>query len=320
MTALMHDPAETATPRGSVAPEDRLARRPRSRPRTKRKLIGTVAWYVAVVLISVITVAPLIWTLSTSLKPAGEILSGALALIPASPTLDNYLKVFQDVPFGRYFVNSLILGVGGAATNVFFGSLGGYALAKLRFRGRAGVFALFLSSLMIPGIVTMIPTFLILRHFPLVGGNDLLGQGGLGLLNTYAAVIVPGAAGAFAVFFMKQFFETLPDELGEAARIDGASEFRIFAQIYFPLAKAGMAVLAILSFQAGWNNFLWPLIVLNNPEMMTVQVGLSSFVNNYETAFGPLMAGTIVASLPVLLIFVIAQRYIIEGVAHVGSK
>jgi multiple sugar transport system permease protein len=290
------------------------------RRRSTRATVGAVAWYVGVSLLAVITVAPLVWTLATAFKPASEILSGALSLVPDAPTFDNFVRVFQDVPFARYFANSLVLGVGGALTNVFFGGLGGYALAKLRFRGRAGVFALFLSSLMIPGIVTMIPTFLILRHFPLAGGNDLLGQGGLGMLNTYAAVIVPGAAGAFAVFFMKQFFETLPDELGEAARIDGASEFRIFAQVYFPLARAGLAVLGILSFQAGWNNFLWPLIVLNDPSMMTVQVGLSSFVNNYETAFGPLMAGTVVASLPVLAVFLVAQRWIIEGVAHVGAK
>ena len=307
------------TPTGPARPTD-PASIPRRRRSSTRSLIGNVVWYVAVVVLSVITIAPLVWTLSTSLKPASEILAGALNLIPASPTIENYLSVFEDVPFGRYFVNSLILGIGGAVTNVFFGGLGGYALAKLKFRGRSGVFAVFLASLMIPSIVTMIPTFLILRGFPLFGGNDILGQGGLGLLNTYAAVIVPYAAGAFAVFFMKQFFETIPDELGEAARIDGASEFRIFAQIYFPLARAGMAVLGILSFQAGWNNFLWPLIVLNNPDMMTVQVGLSSFVNNYETAFGPLMAGTVVASLPVLIIFIVAQRYIIEGVAHVGNK
>jgi multiple sugar transport system permease protein len=228
--------------------------------------------------------------------------------------------VFEEVPFGRYFVNSLVLGLGGAATNIFFGALGGYALAKLRFKGRAAVFGVFLSSLMIPGIITMIPSFLILRGIPFAGGNDVLGQGGLGLINTYWAVIIPGAAGAFAVFFMKQFFETLPDELGEAARIDGASEFRIFTVIYFPLAKAGLAVLGIISFQAGWNNFLWPLIVLNSQDMMTVQVGLASFVNNYETAYGPLMAGTVIASLPVLLVFLFAQRWIIEGVAHVGTK
>lgn len=293
---------------------------PSRRKPTARKRVASVGWYIGVILISVVTVAPLVWTISTSLKPATEILSGALNLIPANATLDNYLQVFDEVPFGRYFVNSLVLGIGGAATNIFFGALGGYALAKLQFKGRAAVFAVFLSSLMIPGIITMIPSFLILRSIPFAGGNDVFGQSGLGLINTYWAVIIPGAAGAFAVFFMKQFFETLPDELGEAARIDGASEFRIFAIIYFPLAKAGLAVLGIISFQAGWNNFLWPLIVLNSQDMMTVQVGLASFVNNYETAYGPLMAGTVIASLPVLLVFLFAQRYIIEGVAHVGSK
>jgi multiple sugar transport system permease protein len=300
----------------AVAARPAPARRARSRRAAARRAL----WYVATTLISVITVAPLVWTLATAIKPAGEILSGAMTLITDNPTLDNFRQVFADVPFGRYVVNSLVLGVGGALTNVFFGSLGGYALARLRFRGRTAVFSMFLGSLMVPGIVTMIPTFLILRHMPLAGGNDLLGQGGLGLINTYAAVILPGAAGAFAVFYMKQFFETLPDELAEAARIDGAGEFRIFAQVYLPLARPGMAVLGILSFQAGWNTFLWPLIVLNDPQMMTVQVGLSSFVNAYDTAAGPLMAGAVVASLPVLLVFLLAQRYIIEGVAHVGIK
>ncbi|PJJ73634.1 multiple sugar transport system permease protein [Diaminobutyricimonas aerilata] len=291
----------------------------RKRARQRRGALRFI-WYIAVILVSLVTVTPLIWTIATSLKPAGEVLSGALDLLPSTPTLENYVTALTTVPFGRYFFNSMVLSVGGALTNLFFGSLGGYALARLRFRGRNAVFAVFVSSLMIPGIVTMIPSFLVLRHFPFVGGNDVLGQGGIGFINTYWAVIIPGAAGAFAVFFMKQFFESLPAELGEAARIDGASEFRIFAQVYLPLAKAGLAVLAILSFQAGWNNFVWPLIVLNDQSMMTVQVGLAAFVNNYETSYGPLMAGTIVASLPVLLLFVFAQRYIIEGIAHVGSK
>jgi len=285
-----------------------------------RRSLRRASWYVAVSVISLATVAPLLWTLATSFKPPAEILSGALNLIPKAPTFGNYTQALTTVPFVRYILNSLIIGVGGAVANMLFGALAGYALAKLRFRGRKIVFGAFLASLMIPGIVTMVPTFLILRHFPLVGGNDIVGNGGLGLLNTYWAVIVPGAAGAFAVFFMKQFFESLPDEYGQAARIDGASEFRIFAQVYFPLAKAGLAVLGILSFQAGWNNFLWPLIVLNDPKMMTVQVGLSSFVNDYATNYGPLMAGTIISSLPVLLIFIVAQRYIIEGIAHVGTK
>jgi multiple sugar transport system permease protein len=307
----------TTTP---TATTGATATRTGRRPGTTRRQVKSVAWWVGVVLVSIITIAPLVWTLATSLKPAGEILSSSLSLIPKSPTIENYVNAVTTVPYGRYFVNSLVIGVGGAVANLFFGSLAGYALAKLRFAGRQAVFITFISSLMVPSIVTMIPTFLVLRHFPFLGGNDISGNGGLGLINTFWAVIIPGAAGAFAVFFMKQFFETLPDELGEAARIDGAGEFRIFALIYFPLTRAGLAVLGLLSFQAGWNNFLWPLIVLNDPKMMTVQVGLAGFVNNYTTNYGPLMAGTVITMIPVLVVFIVAQRWIIEGIAHAGGK
>lgn len=305
----------TATSRTATSRALRTNRR-----RTPRRVVAKVAWYIGVVLVSFCTVMPLVWTISTSLKPAGEILSGYLALIPQSPTFQNYLTVFEQTPFARYLMNSLLLALVGTVTNVFFGGLGGYALAKFRFRGRRIVFGGFLASMMIPAIVTMIPTFLVLRYFPLVGGNDLLGQGGAGFINTYWAVIIPFAAGPFAVFFMKQVFESLPDELGEAARVDGASEFRIFLQVYAPMATAGMAVLGVLTFQAGWNSFLWPLIVLNDPSLLTVQVGLSSFISDHQTDYGPLMAGTIVSTIPVLAVFVFAQRYIIQGVAHTASK
>ena len=288
--------------------------------RDVRRIIGSAAWWVAVCLISVMTVAPLLWTLATSFKPAGEILRNTLSFIPKSPTFDNYRQVFTTVPFARYFVNTLIVAFGGVVCNLFLGSMAGYALAKLEFRGRHAVFLVYLASMMIPNIVTMIPTFLVLRHIPLVGGNNLTGNGGMGLINTYWAVILPGAAGAFAVFFMKQFFESIPDELGEAARVDGADEFQIFLRIYLPLAKSGLAVLGLLTFQSGWNNFLWPLIVLNDPKMMTVQVGLAGFTNNYSTDYGPLMAGTVVTMLPVLLLFLFSQRWIVEGVAHTGGK
>ena len=284
------------------------------------KIIGRILWWIAVVAIAFSTVMPLVWTLATSFKPASEALSNYLSLLPKAPTLDNYRRVFEETPFARYLFNSAFLALAGCATNLFFGALGGYALAKLRFRGRKIVFGGFLASMMVPGIVTMVPAFLVLRYWPLAGGNDLLGQGGFGFINTYWAVILPGAAGPFAVFFMKQFFEGLPDELGEAARIDGASEFRIFASVYLPLTGAGLAVLGVLTFQAGWNSFLWPLIVLNDPTMLTVQVALSTFVNDKVTDYGPLMAGTVMSSVPVLIIFVLAQRHIIEGVAHLGAS
>lgn len=291
-------------------------------PRDRRigRAIGTVAWYAGAFLIAATTVTPLLWTLATSLKPAGEILANSLSLIPSSPTFDNYVEVFTTVPFGRYILNSTILAIGGVITNVLLGALAGYALAKLVFPGRKAVYATFLASLMIPGVAILIPSFLIMRFFPFAGGNNILGQGGTGFVNTYAAVLVPYAVGAFAVFYMKQFFESLPGDLAEAARVDGAGEFKIFARIYLPLAKPAMAVLGILTFQAGWNSFLWPLIVLNKPEMLTVQVGLAGFVNNYSTNYGPLMAGTILTAVPVLVVFLFAQKWIIQGVANTGIK
>jgi multiple sugar transport system permease protein len=258
--------------------------------------------------------------IATSLKPEGEIYSKSLSLLSENYSLNNYAKVFQTIPFLRYFMNSLILAVTGVITNIFLGSLAGYSYAKMKFKGRKISFAILLSSMMIPGIVTMIPQFLVLKYFPLVGGNNILGQGGSGFINHYSAIVLPGACGAFAVFFMKQFFETLPDDLAEAARVDGCSEFRVFWQIYLPLIKPAAITLGIMTFQAGWNSFMWPMIVLNSKEMMTIQVGLSTFQYQYNTMFGPLMAGTVIATLPTILIFIVAQKYYIQGIAFTGNK
>ncbi|MBC2260363.1 carbohydrate ABC transporter permease [Listeria sp. FSL L7-0091] len=285
-----------------------------------KKMSKSFIWYIAVLLISLVTVFPLIWTVSTSFKPTSEILSNGMNLIPKMFTWDNYKDVFSTTPFARYLVNSLILALGGVLTNLFFGSLAGYAFAKLPFKGKKGLFMTFLGSMMIPAVVTMIPSFLVLKNFPLMGGNDITGHGGMGFINTYWAILIPGAAGAFSIFFMKQFFETLPDELSEAARIDGCSEFKIFWKIYMPLAKTALATLGIMTFQAGWNQFMWPLIVLNSQKMMTVQVGLASFQYNESANYGALMAGTIVSTIPVLFVFIFAQKYFVEGIAHNGGK
>ena len=285
-----------------------------------KKTIGNILWYLAVILIAMITTYPLIWTLATSFKPPGEILSDSLSLIPQNFTLDNYRFVFDTQPFARFLFNSLFLAIGGIVTNLFFGSLAGYAFAKLPFKGKGLIFKIFLGSMMIPGIVTMIPSFIVLRSFPLVGGNDILGQGGLGLINTYWAILIPGAAGAFAIFFMKQFFESLPSDLAESARMDGCNEFMIFLRVYLPLTKTALATLGLFTFQAGWNQFMWPLIVLNARDMMTVQVGLASFQHTQSTNYGPLMAGTILATIPILIVFIFAQKYFMQGIGHSGGK
>lgn len=287
--------------------------------KTKKKILN-ILWYIGAVCIALITVYPFLWMLSTSLKPEGEIYSSSLSLVSKNFSMENYKKVFNTIPFFRYFINSLILASTGVLTNVFFGALAGYSFAKLKFRGRKISFSLLLSSMMIPGVITMIPQFLVLKYFPFVGGNNIFGQGGTGFINHYSAIILPGAVGAFAVFFMKQFFETLPDDLAEAARVDGCSEFRIFWQIYLPLIKPAAITLGIMTFQSGWNAFMWPLIVLNSKEMMTIQVGLSTFQYQYNTSYGPLMAGTVIATLPTILIFVFTQKYYIQGISFTGNK
>ncbi|MFG2430660.1 carbohydrate ABC transporter permease [Streptomyces sp. NPDC048590] len=302
------------------APSGTLAARPRPGRTPLRRRLGAVCWWIAAVLVAASAVLPLLWTLSTSLKPAGEIITDGVRFIPRHFTWGNYSNVFHTVPMVRYALNSLLIGAAGVASNLFLGSLAGYTLARLQLRGKRIITSAYVASMMIPPTATMVPLFVILRHFPLFGGNNLLGSGGSGVLNTYWAVILPGAVGAFAVFFMKQTFDSLPPDLADAARIDGASEFRIYFRIYLPLARAALAVLGILTFQAGWNSFMWPLIVLSKPSKMTVQVGLSGFVTNYSSHYGPLMAGTIVASLPVLAIFLFAQRWVVEGLATSGGK
>jgi multiple sugar transport system permease protein len=277
-------------------------------------------FYAALVIFGLIMFLPFFWMLSTSLKPANEIFSSPIRWLPSTINFQNYIDAFTTVPFGRYFLNSFFLAGTGVLSNLFFGSLAGYAFAKMRFRGNKGIFRFLLTALMVPGIITLIPTFIILRSIPLVGGNDILGQGGTGLLNTYWAIILPGAAGAFAVFMMRQFFIGLPTELGEAARIDGAGEFAIFLRVYLPLTKPALATLGLFTFQAGWNSFLGPLVFLRDPNMATVQMGLQAFSFNHQTDFGPLMAASLVAMLPILLLFIFAQRYFTQGLAFTGAK
>jgi multiple sugar transport system permease protein len=281
--------------------------------------VKEASFYFLLLLFSTVMVLPLVWAISTSLKPDADIFSSPIRWIPTRFTLDHFRQVFTTVPFARYFANSLFLAGAGVVTNLFLGSLAGYAFARLRFRGQKWLFRLLLASMMVPSVVTIVPSFLILHNLPLAGGNDLLGQGGFGLLNSYWAVILPGAAGAFAVFLMRQFFLYLPTDIADAARLDGAGEFRIFWQMYLPLCKPALATLAVFTFQAGWNSFLWPLIVLNDPSLSTVQQGLAAFSYNHNTDFGPLMAGSIIAMLPMLLLFVYAQKHFAnQGLAFTG--
>jgi multiple sugar transport system permease protein len=263
---------------------------------------------------------PFVWMLSTSLKPPYELFTVPPTWIPSDFQWDTYAKAMSAGNFGRYALNSLFLALANMVTNVLLSALAGYAFARLRFPGNKLLFLLVLATLMVPYQVTIIPLFVIIRHMPLFGGNDILGQGGIGWINSYWGLIVPGAVGAFGIFMLRQFFQTLPVELEDAARIDGAGELRIFWQIMLPLAMPAIATLAIFSFQAGWNAFFWPLLITTTDDMRTIQLGLTVFVQQYSTQWDQLMAATVVATTPVILAFAIGQRLLVRGIAFTGLK
>lgn len=242
-----------------------------------QKRLANVLFYTVGSIIAVIMFLPFYWSVLTSFKQDEDMFTLPIKWFTANLTFEHYYNAFTTVPFGLYFWNSFILEAAGVLCNLFFGSLSGYAFAKLKFRMNQPFFRILLVSMMVPGIVTMIPSVYVLRHIPLAGGNDLFGSGGYGLMNSFWGIILPGASGTFAVFFMRQFFLTLPNDMMEMARIEGCGEFKIFWRIYLPLTKPALATLGIFTFQAGWNGFLWPMIVLNDPSKATIQMGLQAF-------------------------------------------
>jgi multiple sugar transport system permease protein len=263
---------------------------------------------------------PFVWMLSTSLKPPEQLFTVPPTWLPNPPRWDTYARAMSAGNFERYALNSLLLGLANMLSNVSLSALAGYAFARLRFPGRRSLFWLVLATLMVPYQVTIIPQFVIVRHIPFFGGNDIFGQGGIGWINSYWGLVVPNAVGAFGIFMLRQFFQTLPVELEDAARIDGAGELRIFWQIMLPLATPAVATLSILSFQAGWNAFLWPLLITTTDDMRTIQLGLTVFVQQYSTQWDQLMAATVVATAPVIVVFALGQRLLVRGIAFTGSR
>lgn len=281
-----------------------------------RKLI----LYMLLVFFAIVFTLPFYWSLLTSFRPDSEIFSEGIHLLPTSVTTEHYVRAFQVIPFLRYSVNTLSITVMIIATNLLFCSLAGYAFAKLQFVGRKVIYRLMLISVMVPGTVLMIPQFLILARFPLAGGNNLFGQGGHGFSGNLMGVVLPTAVSVFNILFMRSFYLSMPDELGEAARIDGAGELKTFFQVYVPLSRPALATLSVFCFQAGWNSFMWPSIILRSGEFKVLSQGLQSFVVNNNVDYGPMMAATICAMLPVIVVFLFAQRYFIEGIAFSGTK
>ncbi|MBI2525259.1 MAG: carbohydrate ABC transporter permease [Candidatus Rokubacteria bacterium] len=284
------------------------------------KRIGRLLLYVVLMGGAVVMVSPFMWMLSTSVTPAAEVFAWPPRLIPSALRVDNYREALVKLDFSRYFINSLIVAGVSTLSVLILDSLAGYAFARLRFPGRGVLFSFILGTVMIPVQVTMIPLFIMFRAVPLAGGNDLLGTGGTGLIDTYSALIFPGMATTLGVYIMREFFSMLPPDLLDAARIDGCSEFQAFCRVYLPLAKPALATVGMFTFTESWNAFLWPLILTTKPEMRTLQLGLSSYKDQYFADWHLLMAAAVITSLPIFLIFLVGQRQFIKGVALSGLK
>ncbi len=281
-------------------------------------------WRVPVYLLllagGVLFVAPFAWMVTSSLQDVSDMFAWPPRWIPQNPSLSNYLEFLRAERIGRYFFNSAFVAVTVTLLQLFLSSLAAYTFAKRRFPGRELLFVGILGSMMIPGQVTLIPVYVILKQIPLFGGNDWLGQGGSGWLDSYWGLIVPQGISAFAIFMLRQYMKNIPDDLLDAARIDGASEFRIYREIVLPLTKPALAALAIFTFTYQWDDFYWPLIIVSSESLRTLPLGLALFVVRNRTVWDLLMAGSVIATLPVLIVFLLFQRHFVRGIALSGMK
>jgi multiple sugar transport system permease protein len=313
----------TATP--EVLHPEHIEREPSDAPArsagSKKRLRLRYAFiYLLLVPGSIIFVAPFAWLASASFQHTGDIFEWPINWIPENPTLDGYVKFFGTTPAFQWFANSAFVATTITALQLLLNSMCAFAFAKLKFPGRDAIFLVNLATMMIPGQMLIIPNYVILQHIPFAGGNDVLGNGGHGLLDSYAGIIVPGVVSAFGIFLLRQFMHSIPDELLDAARIDGASEFRVYWQVVLPLCKPVLAATAIFTFMAAWEDFLWPLIVLSDPAKFTAPLGLAMFVMKNQTDWGMLLAGSVIATLPMVIVFMIFQRQFVQGVAMSGIK
>ena len=272
----------------------------------KQIQLQKILFFALLCMATLIYIGPFLFSLSISFNADKNVFDWPIKLLPSDFTLDNYKNVWTELPFGKWLFNSVLVTSIQTVANVFFSALAGFAFARLEFKGRQFLFALLLSSLMIPGIILLVPKFIILNEFHLI--------------NSYPGLIIPGLVGVTNIFLMKQFFETIPKDLEQAALIDGCSYFRIFWQIFLPISKPALAAVAIYTFQGSWNEFLWPVIVTYTENMYTLPLGMASLRNELLTDWPLLMAGTILISLPTLAIFIIFQRYFVQGVASSGLK
>ncbi|WP_129664176.1 carbohydrate ABC transporter permease [Phytoactinopolyspora endophytica] len=266
--------------------------------------VSTMLALVLATVLAAVQLFPLLWMLSGALRPPEE--STSSSLLPDNPTLDNITDVFTRIPFARYLLNSLVTSVAITVLLVGLGAMAGYALARLRFRGREVIFGMFFCTLLVALPVILVPLFYVVTR--------------MGLDNTYAGLILPVAFTAFPVFLMRQFYLSFPKELEEAADLDGAGYLRRFVQVVLPLSTPMLASLSVITFLAAWNSFLWPLVVARDQDLWVVQVGIATFQSQYGGEWNLIMAASLLAAIPTLLVFLLLQRQIIESIKASGLK
>ena len=279
-------------------------------------------WIISVIMLmlSILMIAPFIFMVLGSLKTMGEIQSPTFSLLPEAFRWINYAEAMQRGNWLTYIKNSVIVTVVATVISLIINSLCGYAFARLEFKGRDTLFSLALLGLLVPPQVTIVPVFVMMSKIPLAGGNNIFGQGGIGWINSYWGLIVPYLAGSFGVFLCRQFYISFPKSLDEAAKIDGCSKWRTYFMIYLPLSKSILATLAILKASFCWNEYTWPLIITNSEKMRTVQLALAVFKSENTVEWNLLLAASTTISIPMILMFLMGQKYYVEGIVTSGIK
>lgn len=276
-----------------------------TRPMSSRARTSWILLHVVIIAGALVMFFPFLWTIITSISP-GVGLTVTPALFPSDPSLEAYSRLFMERPFGRVILNSFGLAAITTVAQLVTSSTAAYAFSRLPFRGRGAVFAVYLATMMIPLQVLIVPLFVELKNF--------------NLLNTYLGALLPTFASAFGIFLLRQAVNQVPRELDEAATLDGAGHFRIFATIILPNIRPALATLTIFAFMGSWNSFLWPLVVLRKPELQTLPIALAGLQGQYTTDWDVIMAGSVVSILPMLALYIFAQKYVIQGVASSGIK
>lgn len=273
---------------------------------TRKRFSGTVAYYAVAVLLAVIALVPFVWMISTSFKSRGALMSIPIEWIPKEPTLDAYFTVFERFPFLRTIGNSLFIAVCYTLLTLVSASMAAFAFTKIPFKGSGLLLGLYLATMMIPTQVTMIPLFVVMNQ--------------IGLINRYSSVILPAIFRPFAVFLLVQQMRTIPPDYMDAARIDGAGVWRIWRQVMLPLCAPSLATLAVTNFMDSWNDYLWPLLMLTDKAKMTLPIALSTLNGQYDTEYNVMMAGSLISMIPIILIYIFAQKYFKHGLMAGGVK